>query len=193
MAEAAFNLATEPVVYHLNGATLERPRSWVTDTFHEAPYGIYPTADGAVAISMGRFADIRKALGDHPELARFDDPGIAFAQRNDISNALGAVVKTMTTADVVAKLQADGLWCAPINDLAAAFEDPAIKELNPVLEFDHPDAGHVRVLRHPARYGAGEPELRFVPPRVGEHTADVLGELGYATGEIDVLRSSGAL
>jgi crotonobetainyl-CoA:carnitine CoA-transferase CaiB-like acyl-CoA transferase len=79
MIEAAFNLATEPVVYHLNGAALQRPNSWVTDTFHEAPYGIYPTSDGAVAVSMSTIANISLALGDPPELAPFADPSIAFS------------------------------------------------------------------------------------------------------------------
>jgi crotonobetainyl-CoA:carnitine CoA-transferase CaiB-like acyl-CoA transferase len=51
----------------------------------------------------------------------------------------------------------------------------------------------VRVLKHPARYGAGEPELRHVPPSVGEHTDEVLGELGYSPEAIAQMRSSGAV
>ncbi len=193
MMEAAFNLATEPVVYHLNGAELRRPDSWVTDTFHEAPYGIYPTSDGAVAISMSTIAKIRHALGDPPELAPFEDPAIAFTQRDEISRALGGVLERLPTTEVVDRLRADGLWCAPINDLDTAFADPAVKALNPVLEFDHPEAGPVRVLKHPARYGAGEPELRHLPPRLGEHTDEVLAELGYSKESIAELRSSGAV
>lgn len=193
MMEAAFNLATEPVVYHLNGAQLQRPGSWVTDTFHEAPYGIYPTSDGAVAISMSTIARIRKALGDPPELQPFEDPAIAFARRDEISKALGDVLVRLRTAEVVDRLRSDGLWCAPINDLETAFSDPAVEHLDPVLEFDHPDAGRVRVLKHPARYGAGEPELRHLPPRVGEHTDEVLAELGYSAASISKLRSAGAI
>ena len=164
MIEAAFNLATEPVVYHLNGADLQRPDSWVTDTFHEAPYGVYPTSDGAVAVSMSTIAKISPALGDPPELAPFADPSLAFSRRNEISRALGEVLGRLPTAEIIARLRADNLWCAPINDLAAAFAEPAVQHLNPILEFEHPDAGPVRVLRHPARYGAGEPELRHLPP-----------------------------
>jgi crotonobetainyl-CoA:carnitine CoA-transferase CaiB-like acyl-CoA transferase len=193
MMEAAFNLATEPVVYHLNGAELKRPDSWVTDTFHEAPYGIYPTSDGAVAISMSTISKIRRALGDPPELEPFEDPSIAFSRRDEISRALGKVLERLRTAEVVDRLRADSLWCAPINDLDTAFADPAVQSLNPVLEFDHPDAGRVRVLKHPARYSAGEPELRHLPPRAGEHTDEVLAELGYSKESIAELRSSGAL
>ncbi len=193
MMEAAFNLATEPIVYHLNGAELKRPDSWVTDTFHEAPYGIYPTSDGAVAISMSTISKIRHALGDPPELEPFEDPSIAFARRDEISRALGDVLERLPTAEVVDRLRADNLWCAPINDLDTAFADPAVQSLNPVLEIDHPEAGRVRVLKHPARYGAGEPELRHLPPRPGEHTDEVLAELGYSKESIAELRSSGTL
>ena len=193
MLDAAFNLATEPVVYHLNGAKLERPRSWVTDTFHEAPYGIYPTSEGAVAISMSTVAMVRHALGDPTELEPLEDPSIAFERRDEISCALGRILQEMTTAEVVERLRAESLWCAPINDLDAAFADPAVRDLDPVLEFDHPDAGRVRVLKHPVRYGAGEPQLRHLPPRVGEHTDDVLRELGYSAESIEEMRSSGAV
>lgn len=191
MVEAAFNLATEPVVYHLNGAKLERPRSWVTDTFHEAPYGIYPTRDGSVAISMSTMARIAKALGDPVELEPFQEPSIAFERRDSISAALGQVLQRLTTGEIVERLRAEGIWCGPVNDLASAVDDPAVRELDPFLEFDHPDAGRVRVLKHPARYGAGEPELRHVPPGIGEHTDQVLGELGYSAEAITTLRSSG--
>lgn len=193
MVEAALNLYTEPVVYHLNGARSERPRSWSGDTFHEAPYGIYRTVDGAVAISMVGIADLREALGGVAELAAFEDPSVAYARREEIGAAVAQIVGRMRTEDVVGRLRARKLWCAPVNDLEAAFADPAVSALDPALELDHRDAGKVRVLRHPVRYGAGEPELRHQPPRLGEHTAEVLAELGYGDAEIEALRASGAV
>ena len=192
MMDAAFDLATEPVVYHLSGAHLERPRSWVTDTFHSAPYGIYPTRDGAVAISMSPVAQVRHALGEPTELEPFEDPSIAFERRDDISTALGQVLRGMSTDEVVERLRAEAVWCAPVNDLKTALADPAVRYLDPVLEFDHPEAGRVRVLKHPVRYSVGEPRLRHLPPRVGEHTDQVLGELGYSADSIAAMRSSGA-
>ena len=193
MMDAALNLYTEPVVYHLNGAPLERPRSRVSDTFHEAPYGIYPTADGSVAISMARIADLRAALGGPEALARFEDPRVAFTLRDEISLVLAGIVAGMSTDDVVSRLRARNLWCAAVNDLEAAFEDPAIRALDPVLDLALPDGGRVRVLKHPARYGAGEPELRHLPPLLGAHTTEVLEELGYSAADVEALRTAGAV
>ena len=193
MLDAAFDLASEPFVYHLNGAQLERPRSWLTDTFHEAPYGIYPTSDGAVAISMSPVAQVRHALGEPPELEPFEDPTVAFERRDDISTALGRRLREMSTAEAVERLRAEAVWCAPVNDLDSALADPAVRYLDPVLEFDHPDAGLVKVLKHPVRYSVGEAQLRHLPPSVGEHTDEVLSELGYSADRIAAMRSLGAV
>jgi crotonobetainyl-CoA:carnitine CoA-transferase CaiB-like acyl-CoA transferase len=73
------------------------------------------------------------------------------------------------------------------------FADPAVQFLNPILEIDHPRAGHVRLLKHPIRYGVGELPVRHLPPGIGEHTEEVLREAGYSPDEIEQLREVGAL
>jgi crotonobetainyl-CoA:carnitine CoA-transferase CaiB-like acyl-CoA transferase len=177
MLQAALDLMTEPVVYRLNGALIERPAEPIADTFHAAPYGFYRTRDGHVAISMTPVARLREALGEPGEAARLDDPALAFSERDRIRAALGAVVEQHATAELVSLLRAHGIWCSPVNSLDAALADPVMQHLQPVLEIDHPRAGRVKVLKHPVRYGAGEPELRYPPPEVGEHTGEVLAEL----------------
>jgi crotonobetainyl-CoA:carnitine CoA-transferase CaiB-like acyl-CoA transferase len=178
MLQAALDLATEPVVYRLNGAAIERPEEAVADSFHAAPYGFYRTRDGHVAISMTPVARLRAALGDAEPRQDLDDPGVAFPERDRIRAALGPLVERHSTEEVVALLRSHGVWCAPVNSLGAALADPAVRHLRPVLEMDHPRAGRVRVLKHPISYSAGEPALRRLPPEAGQHTAEVLAELG---------------
>ena len=178
MLHAALDLMTEPVVYRLNGAAIERPEEAIADTFHAAPYGFYRTRDGHVAISMTPVARLREALGDPEPWEGLDDPAAAFPERDRIRAALGPLVERHSTQELVALLRSHGVWCAPVNSLDAALADPALGHLQPVLEMDHPLAGRVKVLKHPVRYGAGEPELRHLPPEAGQHTAEVLRELG---------------
>jgi crotonobetainyl-CoA:carnitine CoA-transferase CaiB-like acyl-CoA transferase len=178
LLQSALDLLTEPVVYHLNGALIERPAEPIADTFHAAPYGFYRTRDGYCAISMTPITKLRVALGGAPELERLDDPAIAFAERDRIRAALGLLVERHSTDELLSMLRAQGIWCSRVNTLDGALSDPALTHLEPVLEFDHPRAGRVKVLRHPVRYGAGEPELRYTPPEAGQHTVEVLGELG---------------
>ena len=68
-----------------------------------------------------------------------------------------------------------------------------MRYLDPVLEIDHPEAGRVRLLKHPVRYGAGEPVVNHLPPGIGEHTEEVLQEAGYSPADIEHLRAIGAV
>ena len=182
MMQAAFDLMTEPVVYAANGARLERPAQEIADTFHSAPYGIYRTADGHAVISMTPVKTLVEALGE-PPLAGLDDPAIAFTRRDEIRAALGPLVARHTTADLVERLRAQHIWCAPVQTVDQALADPAVRHLDPFVEMDHPRAGKVKALRHPVRYGAGEPALRRLPPEVGEQSREILLELGYSDEE----------
>ena len=179
MVQAAFDLMIEPVVYAANGAKLERPSEEIADTFHSAPYGVYRTADGHAVISMTPVKTLVEALGE-PPLTGLDDPSIAFSRRDEIRSALGPLVARHSTADLIERLRAHHIWCAPVQTIDQALADPAVRHLDPFLEMEHPRAGKVKALRHPVRYGAGEPELRRLPPEVGEQSREILRELGFS-------------
>ena len=87
MVQAALDLQLEPATYYLNGAPLARPRHTIADTFHAAPYGVYHTADGYLALSMTPVSALSEALGGVPALAlsrpqRWQHPNVRRSQRS---------------------------------------------------------------------------------------------------------------
>jgi crotonobetainyl-CoA:carnitine CoA-transferase CaiB-like acyl-CoA transferase len=193
MVQAALDLQLEPATYYLNGAPLARPRHSIADTFHAAPYGVYQTADGYLALSMSSVSALSEALGGVPALTSFEAPDLATSKREEIAEILIPILRSKATGEWIATLRERGIWCAPVNDYDQVFAEPAVRYLDPVLEIDHPQAGRVRLLKHPVRYGVGEPAVRHLPPGIGEHTEKILQEAGYSAADIERLRSLGAV
>ena len=193
MIQAALDLQLEPVTYYLNGAHLARPAHAIASTFHSAPYGVYETADGHMVLSMTSVRTLSEALGGVQALEPYEAPALAMPQREEIAEILMPILRGRSTAEWIATLRERGVWCAPVNGYDEVFAEPAVQYLDPVQEFDHPEAGHVRLLKHPVRYGVGEPGVQRLPPGIGEHTLEVLQDAGYSADEIENLRVTGAL
>ena len=194
MVQSALDLQSEAYALHLNGAQLKRPRRPLATAYHEAPYGLYQVADGHIALSMSPIAAISEALADPVELADYLDPSVAFSKRQEIADALAPLLSTFERTTLIDKLRAHGVWCAPVNDYAEALADPIVDWLEPTTTFRQHDAGgDVTVIKHPIAYSSGEFAVRQPPPALGEHTAEVLGELGYEDATIARLDREGVI
>jgi crotonobetainyl-CoA:carnitine CoA-transferase CaiB-like acyl-CoA transferase len=193
MVQAALDLQQEPVVYHLNGGTVERPQEPIASAFHEGPYGFYATSDGYIALSLSPVKLIGEALGRADELREFHDRSVAFARRDDIHRAISPLLVGHTTGELVELFRRHGVWCAPVNGYDAALADPVVAHVEPIVTIDHEEAGTVHLLKHPVRYSAWDAGVRRHPPGLGEHTDEVLGELGVEAAEAARLHDSGVV
>jgi crotonobetainyl-CoA:carnitine CoA-transferase CaiB-like acyl-CoA transferase len=92
-------------------------------------------------------------------------------------------VAEMTTAEVIALLEANGVPCAPVLELEDVMRHPQVVASGSVVEVDHPVLGRIRQPVAPARFSTPEPPMGH-SPALGEHTAAVLAEIGCTEDEI---------
>jgi formyl-CoA transferase/CoA:oxalate CoA-transferase len=127
---------------------------------------------------------------DHPDFATNGD-------RVQHQEELRREVETRTvehpTDDWIERLQSHGLPCGPIQPIGDALDSDQTAALGLVVDVAHPGSGSYRSLRNPLRMGGEAMPPRAGPPRLGQHTADVLATLGYDDDEIARLASGGAI
>ncbi|WP_462401573.1 CaiB/BaiF CoA transferase family protein [Pseudomonas sp. Marseille-QA0332] len=146
------------------------------------PYQDFPTADGDIILAIGNDGQFRKfaEAAGRPEWA--EDPRFAgnaqrVANRGVLVPLIRQVTVFRTTAEWVSLLEAVGVPCGPVNDLAQVFQDPQVVARQLALTLAHPLAGSVAQVASPIRLSRTPVEYRRAPPLLGEHTDEVLGQL----------------
>lgn len=191
LLNAALDLQIEPFTYYLNkGPLWKRSSPAMGSRFHPAPYGVYRTADGWIAVSLTTTAKLGAAL-DSPELSAFEHPKDPVRHRDEIHQLVARSLQAITTEAAQRVFDEQDIWWAPVNDYEQVEADPQVAHNGVVMKVDHPKAGPVRLMAHPVRYDGKAPELRRMPPALGEHTREVLAEAGYSPQEIERLLADG--
>jgi crotonobetainyl-CoA:carnitine CoA-transferase CaiB-like acyl-CoA transferase len=154
---------------------------------------IYETADGYITVAVmsnKEWAALTRALGrpEWLEDPRFKTPALRDANIDERLTMIQEVLKTGTSEAWLQRLEAEQVPCAPVLTRRQAIAHPQVLASDILLESAHPVAGPLRQARAAARFSATPTSLRRGAPRLGEHTAEVLRELGLSAIEIDRLR-----
>ena len=186
-----------------------------------APYQTFATRDGSVLLAIGndgQFSRLSAALGQPQwaQDARFAGNTLRVRHRAELAALIETVTRTQPTAHWVALLEDKAVPCGAINDLAAAFSEaqvaarglvvrqpraqtsqanqaPAPAEPANRASKNIASAVSVATVASPLRLQATPPVLRHAPPSLGQHTDEVLGELGLDAGRIAALRKLGVV
>jgi crotonobetainyl-CoA:carnitine CoA-transferase CaiB-like acyl-CoA transferase len=163
------------------------------------PYQALAAQDGHVILAIGNDSQFSRFCAEAgcPELAaddKFKTNADRVRNRDTLLPLLKQVMASRKSADWLERLEAAGIPCGPINDLAQVFEDPQVRHRGMAVNLPHPVAGEVRLVANPIRLSATPVVYDRPPPTLGADTDDVLQTLlRISAQELHQLRSAGAI
>ena len=171
-----------------------------------APYQDFPTQDGNMLLAIGNDGQFQRfcAAAGQPQWAsdeRFATNTLRVKHRAELIPAMEAVTRTRTTADWIALLEDKAVPCGPINTIAQAFDDAQVQARGLAVTLPRWKAGEAATdkvqqitgVASPLRLSATPPVLRNAPPALGQHTDEVLREMGLDAERIAALRAQGVV
>jgi crotonobetainyl-CoA:carnitine CoA-transferase CaiB-like acyl-CoA transferase len=162
------------------------------------PTSAYRTADGFINVAAAGSA-IWKRLCDaigRPDLmddVRFKSAEGRAANRAALADKINAVLATRPSLDWVESLNAAGVPCGPIHSMDEVFADAQVKHLNAAVSVEHPTLGTLNILNQAIKLSRTPGAVVTATPERGEHSDEILGELGLSAAEVADLRESGAI
>ncbi len=158
-----------------------------------SPYGRFRARDGYLNIAAGNEAMWRKlcsALDREAWVsdARFENGAVRIANRDALSAAIDEVLSAADVDHWVERLNAAGVPCGPVLDMAQVFSDPQVLAREMLVELPHPERGSIRTTGLPVKLSRNPGRIERRPPLHGEHTDEILAECGLSADEISGLR-----
>ena len=158
----------------------------------------FETKDGYVvgmALQDNHFNGLCEALGCTELMERegMRNVGERIGDFGPWLDAIGEVMTRFTTEDLLARLDAAGVPFGPVKSVREFAEDPQAKHNRTIFDAEHPEAGMMRYVRYPGHLSETPAALYRHPPRLGEHSREVLAEAGYSDTDIDALLEQGVV
>jgi crotonobetainyl-CoA:carnitine CoA-transferase CaiB-like acyl-CoA transferase len=194
LMQSALDLQAESLVVWLN--TPARPpgpqaHRHVAGWHYAAPYGVYATEDGYLALSLCPLATLAEVLGE-PRLAAYTEAD-SWTRQDEISALIADRLATAGTAHWTALMEPLKIWHAPVQGYAEIVDDPQVRHMQSLVTVD--GAGKtgapVTLVNHPVLYDGAAAEVRLPPQRLGAQTEEVLREIGMPAEEISALAADG--
>jgi crotonobetainyl-CoA:carnitine CoA-transferase CaiB-like acyl-CoA transferase len=171
LMESILDLQFEVLTTHLNDGGKLPQRSGINNAhaYLGAPYGIYRTVDGYLALAMGSITQLG-ALMECPELARYSDSASLFDQRDEIKMILEKHILQETTQHWLAILEPADVWCAEVLNMRKLVEHDGFKVLDMVQDVVRPECAPLRTLRCPIHIDGELLKSSKGAPRLGADT-----------------------
>jgi len=193
---STLSLLPDPVAHYFDSGV--RPRRVGNRNANLTPAEAYPTRDGMIQVVMmnpDQYDRFCRALGDDGLATdpRFATNDARLANYDDFRRRVEGVLAGGTTAEWVQRFERAQIAAGPVYEFDEVFTDPQVQHLGLVADVEQPGYGRARMLAFPVRASATPAAIRRPAPLLGEHTAEILREIGLADAEIDRLAAAGAV
>jgi crotonobetainyl-CoA:carnitine CoA-transferase CaiB-like acyl-CoA transferase len=172
--ESILDVQFEQITAWLRGDGALPRRSAVNNAsvYGAAPYGIFATADGYLAIAMAPIGQLARLLDCAP-LEAFADPALSFARRDDIKALLREHLRTHGTQHWLDLLEPADIWCAQVHNYAELINHPAFAALDMTQRLHTQEGAGLTTLRCPIRIDGAVLKSPRAAPALGEHTQEL--------------------
>ena len=184
LLESILDMQFEVITTFLNDGHKPPKRS----AFHNAhaylgaPYGIYRTEDGYIALAMGSIPELGRLI-ECPALSSYDNQEEWFTKRDEIKQLIGSHLLHRTTASWLKALNAGGYWCSDVYSWDQLLQSEQFHTLDMLLNIRRPGGNDIFTTRCPISFGDGPIKNETHAPLLGEHTLEIIEEFHLKEGE----------
>ena len=194
LVASTLTLLPDPVAHYFDSGV--RPRRVGNRNANLTPAEAYPTKDGMIQVVMmnpDQYDRFCRALGDETLATdpRFATNDARLANYDEFRTRVERTLASGTTAEWQERLERAQIAAGPVYEFDEVFTDPQIKHLELIAEVEQPGYGKARMLGFPVRASATPAAIRRPAPLLGEHTAEVLAEIGITPPDIERLIAAG--
>lgn len=193
LLDVAIDLQAQEFTTYLNcDSEPQRSVAGIADVYFRAPYGIYETKDGYLALAHTPIEKLAACLG-LPELEKYQDLAAAFEHRDEIYRQIAVAFRTRTTQEWLDFLRPQDFWCGPVQTYSQLAKDEQLQINQMVVEIPYKGSLSLRLPGIPIKFSRTPGSIRHCPPALGENTEEILSELGFNQERIEQLRRSAVI
>lgn len=167
----------EITAFLLKGENPERSESGIPNPWLGAPYGLYQTKEGHIAIGMNSVQKLAAIVGLEKYNNKSYDSNNIIDDRDTIFKDFDKVFQTKTTGQWLELLLPHDVWCSQVNSFKEMSTDPQVNYNKMIMEYDHPTVGKVATTGFPVTFSETPQKTYRSAPLLGEHTEEILREV----------------
>ncbi|MFB6296316.1 MAG: CaiB/BaiF CoA transferase family protein [Halobacteriales archaeon] len=188
LLNSALDFQCNELTYVLNsGEDLTRSERNLGHPMFWPPYGIYETSSSHIAIGMSSLTAVGETFGIDELTAYDDDIEEIFEDRDRVHGLIESHTREEEAETLVERLSEADVQAVEVADLSEVEDNPQVQHNDMIIEIDHPEVGSYKTVGFPVEMSETEETVRYPPPSVGEHTEEVLEEIGYSADDISAV------